>query len=315
MSHRKAVAEMRSCARQPGERGSGCGGRRSGCSAPPRPVLAWSSRWGLVWGWRLAISPSSWARPHFQRVLAPYGACFICSAATWEGGQCFIVWQRRWDAGTGTCPCPMGSPPEPGTPHLARVAGQCPHPCAALCSRGASPESRCRRFTHPRGSGAEPAPRVRERPSAEHDRPATGHCLVGGKCGSAVTDSSEHRQQFCDSDAGLAQHQKVTARSTHPGLRGTGAFSACPLSGGAAIPRTSPRPAPWHPKFQPTASPAAPALPPALPLPSLCCSGLGWLPSNYGDGGRKAASEAQRPSPARFAFFLLAPKQDISQGK
>lgn len=44
-------------------------------------------------------------------------------------------------------------------------------------SRGVSPESRCRRFTHPRGAGAEAAPRVRARPGAEHDRPATGRCL------------------------------------------------------------------------------------------------------------------------------------------
>lgn len=154
-------------------------------------------------------------------------------------------------------------------------------------SRGASLESRSQRFTHPRGSRAEPALRVRERPGAEHDRPATGCCVVGGKCGSAATDSSEHRQQFCDSDAGLAQHQKVTARSTHPGLWGAGAFSACPLSGGAAIPRTSPRPAPWHPKSQPTASPAAPALPLALPFPSLCCPGPGSLPSSYRDEGER----------------------------
>lgn len=218
MSQCEATAEMWSCAWQPGERGRGCGGRRSGCSG-----LGWSSRWGLAWGWRLATSPTSWAWPHFQRVLAPYGACFICSAATWEGGQCSIVWQRRWDTGTGTCPCPVGWPPEPGALRLARVAAQWPHP---RCSRGASRESRRRRLTHPRGSGAEPAPRVRERPGAERDRPATGRCLVGGKRGSAVPDSSEHRRQFCDSDAGLAQHQKVTARSTHPGLRGAGAFSA-----------------------------------------------------------------------------------------
>lgn len=221
-----------------------------------------------------AASPSPYllGLSHFQRVLAPYGACFICSAVTWEGGQCLIVWQRRWDAGTGTCPCPAGSPPAPGALHLA---ARCPRPCAAPCSGGASPGSRCRGFTHARGPGAEPARRVRERPDAGHDRPATGLCLVGGERGSAVTDSSEHRQQFCDSDAGLAQHQKVTARSTHPGLRGAAALSACPLSLGAAIPRASPRPALRHPKSQPTASPAAPALPPALPFPSLPCAAQG----------------------------------------
>lgn len=141
--------------------------------------------------------------------------------------------------------------------------------------RGGFPGSRCRGFTHARGPGGEPARRVRERPDAGHDRPATGLCLVGGERGSAVTDSSEHRQQFCDSDAGLAQHQKVTARSTHPGLRGAAALSACPLSRGAAIPRASLRPALRHPKSQPTASPAAPALPPALPFPSLPCAAQG----------------------------------------
>lgn len=276
------------CSPRPGARGGGSRGE----GASPSPYL-------------LGLS-------HFQRVLAPYGACFICSAVTWEGGQCLIVWQRRWDAGTGTCPCPAGSPPAPGALHLA---ARCPEPCAAPCSGGASPGSRCRGFTHARGPGAEPAWRVRERPGAGHDRPATGLCLVGGERGSAVTDSSEHRQQFCDSDAGLAQHQKVTARSTHPGLRGAAALSACPLSRGAAIPRTSPRPAPRHPKSQFTASPAAPALPSALPFPSLCCSGLSSPPPSCSDGGRKAAWEPQRPSPARFAYFLLAPKQDVSQGK
>lgn len=190
------------------------GRRRSGHRAPPRTALAWSWRWGLVWGWSLATSPTSWAWPHFQRVLAPYGACFICSAATWEGGQCFIVWQRRWDAGTGICPCPVGSLPEPGAPHLVRAAGRCPHPSRQRGFPGESlPEIHPPTWSRSRSSTAcAGASRCGARPTLHGTLP------VGGKRGSAAPDSL-HRQQSCDRDAGLAQHQKVTACSTHPGLR------------------------------------------------------------------------------------------------
>lgn len=56
-------------------------------------------------------------------------------------------------------------------------------------------------------------------------------------------------------------------------------------------------------------TPSGPAFPVPLPLRAQL------TPTAPQRWGRKAALEARRPSPARFAYFLLAPKQDISQGK
>lgn len=48
---------------------------------------------------------------------------------------------------------------------------------------------------------------------------------------------------------------------------------------------------------------------PAVPLPLLLA------PTEPQSRGRKAASEARGPSPARFAYFLLAPERAVSRGK
>lgn len=105
----QSQAELRS--RAPAEQGAGAAGAAPArCRARPKPTLAWSSRWGLAWGWRLCHPPASWVWPHFQRVLAPYGACFICSAAAREGGQAFIVCERRWDAGRERARVPRDAP-------------------------------------------------------------------------------------------------------------------------------------------------------------------------------------------------------------
>lgn len=91
----------------------------------------------------------------FQRGLAPYGARFICSAATREAGQGLIVCSRRWDAARGR----------------ARVPG---------ASRSAQ-----------RGPSAPRAPRSSHALSPRH---AAGLGRVGGTRGSAEPDSSQHRQ-------------------------------------------------------------------------------------------------------------------------